>query len=60
MKKRILLSFLTIFSFTIVNAQRGKDGSKTVTGTEVVNAYTSLALDANIGDISITVAGKEY
>ena len=58
MKKRFLFSLLILLSFSIVNAQRGKDGSKTVTGTETINAYTSLTLNANIGDASISVVNS--
>ncbi|MBL4667761.1 MAG: PKD domain-containing protein, partial [Flavobacteriales bacterium] len=58
MKKIISLSFLTFFSFTILNAQRGKDGAKTVTATEVVNAYTSLTANANTGNTFISVTNS--
>jgi len=51
------LIILILFSFTVVVsfAQRGKDGAKIVSTTEVVNAYTMLTADANAGATSITV-----
>jgi len=58
MKKIILLGILIVLSTNFLNAQRGKDGSKTITGNEVVNAYTTLTSDANLGVTSITVANS--
>lgn len=57
MKKIVLLSIslLTLFN---IQAQRGKDGNKTVTGTEIVNAYTLLTSDASTGSSSITVTNS--
>ena len=54
------LIILILFSFTVVVsfAQRGKDGAKIVSTTEVVNAYTMLTADANAGATSITVTNS--
>lgn len=56
--KRIVLLTLAVFSIITTNAQRGKDGAKTVTGTEVVNAFTMLTSDAIIGDTLINVTSS--
>lgn len=56
--KRIILLILAVFSILSINAQRGKDGAKTVTGSEVVNAFTMLTSNANIGDTSINVTNS--
>ena len=40
------------------NAQRGKHGSKTISGTEVINEYTSLSADATSGTNTITVVSN--
>ncbi|MGE0562735.1 MAG: gliding motility-associated C-terminal domain-containing protein [Flavobacteriales bacterium] len=57
--KRIVLLTLTIFSILTINAQRGKDGAKVVTGpAEEVNAYTMLTSDANAGDTLINVTSS--
>ncbi len=53
--KKILLLSTFLFSIFVTNAQRGKDGSKLVTASEVVNAYTFLTANANAGDTIITV-----
>ncbi len=51
-----LACFLALFLFvTSAFAQRGKDGSKTVSGNEIVNEYTTLTADAPIGATSIFV-----
>ncbi|MBI2281597.1 MAG: gliding motility-associated C-terminal domain-containing protein [Bacteroidetes bacterium] len=55
MSKKIIILITLVFSIISINAQRGKDGAKVVTGTEVVNAYTFLTLDITAGDTSITV-----
>jgi len=51
------LAFITFLCliFCAVNAQRGKDGAKTVGGTEVVNEYTTLSADAMTGATAVTV-----
>jgi len=56
--KRIVLLSLAIFLIISVNAQRGKNGAKTVTGTEVVNAFTMLTSNASIGDTLINVTNS--
>jgi len=54
------LIILILFSSTVAVsfAQRGKDGAKIVSTTEVVNAYTMLTADANAGATSITVTNS--
>ncbi|MDF1672623.1 MAG: gliding motility-associated C-terminal domain-containing protein [Vicingaceae bacterium] len=53
----IILSFAFIVSNTF--GQRGKDGAKsTSVASEVVNAYTTLTANANIGATTITVANS--
>lgn len=50
-----------LFIFTLlhsISAQRAKDGDKVTSGNEVVNAYTSLTLDASAGDTSLTVSSS--
>ena len=51
------LTFITFLCliFCATNAQRGKDGTKSVGGTEVVNEYTTLSADAIAGATAITV-----
>ncbi|MDB4534368.1 PKD domain-containing protein [Vicingaceae bacterium] len=58
MKKIILLGLLTVLCSLFLNAQRGKDGSKTVTGTEVVNAYTELGWNTGAGSTGISVVSS--
>lgn len=55
LSKKTLILITLLITLISVNAQRGKDGAKVVTGTEIVNDYTLLTTDANIGDTSITV-----
>jgi gliding motility-associated-like protein len=57
MKKLLLLS-IALFSIISIYAQRGKDGAKVVTTTEVVNAFTTLSVDAAAGNTSITVTNS--
>jgi gliding motility-associated-like protein len=57
MKKLLLLS-IALFSIISIYAQRGKDGAKAVTTTEVVNAFTTLSVDAAAGNTSITVTNS--
>lgn len=47
--------FLVILLPHFVFAQRGKNGAKTVTGTEIVNEYTYLTSTAALGATTITV-----
>lgn len=47
----ICLTLVTVNAF----AQRGKDGSRTITGTEIVNEYTFLTADITAGDQNIQV-----
>lgn len=54
----IFLLLLFIFSLGLF-AQRGKDGDVTISGTQIINEYTSLAFDANIGDNEIIVADAQ-
>ncbi|MBW6482242.1 MAG: gliding motility-associated C-terminal domain-containing protein [Vicingaceae bacterium] len=56
--KSFSLILILIITSTLLFAQRGKDGSKTVSGTEIVNAFTTLTNNANIGETSITVANS--
>ena len=54
--KLLLLFFVSILFCTNTFAQRGKDGNKIVSGSAVViNEYTALTSNANIGDVQITV-----
>ncbi|MDT8411092.1 MAG: gliding motility-associated C-terminal domain-containing protein [Vicingaceae bacterium] len=56
MQIKHLTLFIILFLVTIISfAQRGKDGAKVITTTEVVNAYTMLSADANAGATSIAV-----
>ena len=57
--KKICLIIALLTLFLNVNAQRGKDGNKTVTGSEVVNAYTSLSADASAGDTLLQVTNSD-
>ncbi|PKP51774.1 MAG: hypothetical protein CVT95_00075 [Bacteroidetes bacterium HGW-Bacteroidetes-12] len=58
LKKSICLSFILFVTSTLLIAQRGKDGAKIISGTEVVNAFTILTSNASIGSTSITVANS--
>lgn len=54
-----IISFLTICAPFGSFAQRGKHGAKTIsTANQVVNEYTTLTTDANIGDITINVSSS--
>ena len=53
--KNLTLLILLFLVISISYAQRGKDGAKVVSTTEVVNAYTMLSADANAGATSISV-----
>lgn len=53
--KKIILSTILLFTIISIYAQRGKDGVKTITATEVVNAFTMLTSNASIGDTLINV-----
>ena len=55
-KKITLLSFYMAFTIQFIFAQRGKDGSLTVsTANRIVNEYAVLTANANVGNTSITV-----
>ena len=58
MSKKIIILITLVFSIISINAQRGKDGAKVVTATEVINDYTLLTANASIGDTSITVTNS--
>ncbi|MCB0400968.1 MAG: PKD domain-containing protein [Flavobacteriales bacterium] len=55
-------TFLILFSFALILngafSQRGKDGAKVVSATEIVNAFTSLTVDASAGSTAITVTNS--
>jgi hypothetical protein len=56
--KQYLLFLFTFISF-LSFAQRGKDGSLTVsTANKIVNEYTTLTADASTGATSIAVAAS--
>ena len=58
MRKKYLLSIL-LFLFTYYTyAQRGKDGAKVITASEIVNAFTMLTVDATAGSGSISVTNS--
>lgn len=58
MKNIIALVLLTIGINLPLLSQKSKDGSKTISGTEIVNEYTSLTTDASSGDLSISVSSS--
>jgi len=58
MKNSITLLLVSIIITTSIFAQRGKDGSKIISASEVVNAYTFLMANANIGATTITVVNS--
>jgi len=58
MRKSFTIFFVLLIIVNCTFAQRGKDGAKTVTATEVVNAYTTLTVNASIGNTSLTVANS--
>ncbi len=53
-----LLSVLFCLVSVCLFAQRGKDGSPTITTTVEVNEYTYLTANATAGNTTITVAGS--
>lgn len=57
---RKLVSLVFIFSLVPILsfAQKGKHGSKTVSGVEIVNEYTDLTADASAGDVTISVTNS--
>ena len=55
---RITLITLMLLLTVVGNAQRGKHGSKTISGTEVINEYTALSVDAIAGTNTITVVSN--
>jgi len=56
--KNIFLLLSSLFIFNLSFAQRGKDGAKTVTGTEIVNAFTMLTANAAAGNSTISVTNS--
>ncbi len=58
MRKSLIIINVLLFIVNSSFAQRGKDGAKTVTATEVVNSYTTLTANATLGSTSITVANS--
>ena len=58
MKKIIVLVLFTLGLNVALVAQKSKDGSKTISGTEIVNEYTNLTADAASGDQTISVANS--
>ena len=56
--KSFSLVLILVVTSTSLFAQRGKDGARIVSTTEVVNAFTTLSSDAAIGATSITVASS--
>ncbi|PCJ23048.1 MAG: hypothetical protein COA97_12460, partial [Flavobacteriales bacterium] len=58
MKKIILFISLIILTSLVAKAQRGKDGVKIVTTTEVVNAYTTMSWNVGVGFTSIPVVNS--
>lgn len=55
LSKKTLILIILLTTLISVNAQRGKDGAKVVTATEIVNAYTFLTSNITAGDTSITI-----
>lgn len=59
--KKIGILLAIVFATTSAFAQRGKDGNKTVTAAATaVNEYTTLTVDASVGQSSITVASNTF
>lgn len=58
MKRLASFACLCLLMSQLAFGQKGKDGSKTVSGTEILNEYAALQADNIIGDtdVSITVA----
>jgi len=54
----LFITAFLILSFSIATGQKGKHGSYTQTGTTIVNEFTTLTVDASIGNTSISVAGS--
>lgn len=54
-KKHTFLVFILCLVGITGFTQKGKDGAKTVSGTEIVNEYTYLTASASIGATTITV-----
>lgn len=55
---KLFLSTILIFSLSIAIGQKGKHGSYTQTGTTIVNEFTTLTVDASIGNTTISVASS--
>lgn len=57
--KNLLSLFIALYlTTTLIFAQRGKDGAKIISSTEIVNAFTTLTNNANSGSTTITVANS--
>ena len=54
----LFITAFLILSFSMATGQKGKHGSYTQTGTTIVNEFTTLTVDASIGNTSISVAGS--
>lgn len=52
-----IITLILIFS-VVANAQRGKHGSKSIGGTEIINEYTTLIADVPSGGTSISVVSN--
>jgi gliding motility-associated-like protein len=58
MRKLIFLISLFLICFNSAFSQRGKNGDLVVTAATVVNAYTSLSVNAGAGATTLTVANN--
>jgi len=58
MKKFISLILIYLFFSLVVLAQRGKDGTKIISTTEQVNAFTVLTANATAGDTVLSVSSS--
>lgn len=58
MKRIAALVFLLCTVTFYANAQKGKQGSKTISGTEVINEFTDLTADASAGDVLLNVTNS--
>ncbi len=58
MKKLLILALAIVGVLSSALAQKSKHLSKTISGTEIVNEYTSLNVDASTGDMTINVSAS--
>lgn len=58
MQKLLSLVVAVLMLSTSAFSQRGKDGAKTVSSTQIVNEYTALTANAAVGASSISVAAS--